>query len=449
MRKVSASDWIRRSAEYPADDHLTMAPPRVRTLRARRNRAKQEEAEKDLPPVALLAGKAASLPPVAAAAGMAVAEPAIARGEVGPVREPKLPPVAAAAGRAAREKETAVDLTADADDTKAPRVARAPAERELPPAGSRMQAFIEPAPAVQRPSRPQFEPLPVQLPSHELVSKVTRQRSNQPQRSRPRGTIAAELFSFCVLLAGIAYALIAGGHFAERGSMRGLVNQASALIGLSAENVQIIGLEKNTREQVLTAIGVEENGTLIGFDAGKARNTLESLDWVSRASVQRLFPNRLLVEITERHPFALWQHDGTFQVIDKEGIPMPSLNIKAYRHLPIVVGEGANVAAADLVNHLEAQPEIISMVRAAVRVADRRWVLYLKNTIKVDLPEKDVDEALGMLVTLTDRYGVMSRDITRIDMRLNDRVVVTLSDEAVEKLNQTKSAKPVRVSRSN
>ncbi|WP_342641942.1 cell division protein FtsQ/DivIB [Rhodoligotrophos ferricapiens] len=541
MGKVSASDWIRRSAEYPTDGALALLPPRVKTIRA----GSAQAAKPKLPPVAAAAGLASAtqpsapdlppvakaaksekfdvaptflrsgvgLPPVAAAAssnpgdaspgsrdmrapavtpdlGTPSGEPKLAakdgprlppaaaaagksgQGNIGagdipsvvsPVREPalttskeapRLPPVAAAAGKASMASTEPPVAAAAGGATRTSRPSELRAERAREPEASpraktRMEALVEPRPAPAKISRPQFEPLPVQLPSHELVTKVTRQRRTDP-RERARGRLIGDIAPATFLLVSLIVSLVMGGHFEERGgSLRGLVNATASLIGLSADDVRITGLDQQTPEQVLAAIGVEQGGSLIGFDANEARKKLEQLDWISHASVLRLFPNKLLIDLTERHPFALWQSDGVFKVVDKSGIPMPSLEVRAYRNLPIVVGEGANLAALDLVNHLEAQPDIMSLTRAAVRVADRRWVLYLHNSIKVDLPEEQIDEALVLLKTLIDRYGIMTRDIVNIDMRLHDRVVVRMSDEAAEKLKaQEKTSKPVKVSQS-
>lgn len=242
------------------------------------------------------------------------------------------------------------------------------------------------------------------------------------------------------LFATLVYGLALGGHFAVRDStLRVLLNEASGMVGLAANDITVTGLHRQSRAAVLAAIGVEQGGSLIGFDAGRARDALARLDWVAEASVLRLFPNRLHVEVTERVPFALWQEEGEFYVIDRSGAAMTRLPVSEYRSLPIVVGKGANEAAAGLVNQLEAQPALKSMLRAAVRVAERRWTLYLANGIKVALPDEGVAGALATLMTLTDRHGLMTRDIVSVDLRLPDRVTVRLSDEAVEKLEKAQS----------
>jgi cell division protein FtsQ len=50
----------------------------------------------------------------------------------------------------------------------------------------------------------------------------------------------------------------------------------------------------------------------------------------------------------------------------------------------------------------------------------------------VRLPEEDVAVALARLVTLDKQKQLLSRDIVAVDLRLPDRVVVRLSDEAAK-----------------
>lgn len=249
-----------------------------------------------------------------------------------------------------------------------------------------------------------------------------------------RTLVAARLSALAFLIATLSYGLMLGGHFDVRGgSLRALVDEGSAIIGLSAQQITVRGLREQSRETVLAAIAVEEGRSLVGFDAARARSSLEALDWVAHASVLRLFPNQLLVEVVERVPYALWQDRGELYVVDRNGAVMTSLHPRAYADLPLVVGEGANEAAESLVNHLEAQPALQSMVAAASRVAERRWTLHLANGIRVMLPQENVSESLSLLMAMIDRHGLMTRDIESVDLRLAGRVAVRLTEAAFEK----------------
>ena len=72
------------------------------------------------------------------------------------------------------------------------------------------------------------------------------------------------------------------------------------LVGMAAQEITITGLEHHEPESLLSAIGVQPGGSLMGFDAVRARNILQNLYWIESAKVQRLFPNQLVVEVRER-----------------------------------------------------------------------------------------------------------------------------------------------------
>ena len=126
-------------------------------------------------------------------------------------------------------------------------------------------------------------------------------------------------------------------------------------------------------EVLLSAIGVSPGGSLIGFDAALARRILENLDWIEGAKVQRRFPNQLDIAVRERDPFAIWQRGAAYYVIDKTGAAMSGLAASQLVKLPLVTGEGANLAAAELIYQLEAYPDLMLQVKAAARVGGRRW----------------------------------------------------------------------------
>jgi cell division protein FtsQ len=95
--------------------------------------------------------------------------------------------------------------------------------------------------------------------------------------------------------------------------------------GYAAHDIRISGLKWHSPPAVLDAIGVTPGGPLVGFEPARARRLLENLDWVKSARVHRLFPNQLEIHIVERQPFAIWQRDGRFHVIDDAGVALSSI----------------------------------------------------------------------------------------------------------------------------
>jgi cell division protein FtsQ len=244
-----------------------------------------------------------------------------------------------------------------------------------------------------------------------------------------RFRLALRAGAVAVLGLVVASGLLRGGHLDYEGSKwLMLPGKAAGLVGLAAEDITITGLEHHEPDVLLAAIGVKPGASLIGFDAGHARRILEGLDWIENAKVQRLFPNQLAVEVKEREPFAIWQRGEAYYVIDHTGSAMSGLAASKLVRLPLVTGEGANTAAADLINQLSAYPDILLQMKAAARVGKRRWTLYLDSGITVQLPERDWQDALRMADELNRTQQLLSRGIRSVDLRLAGRVIVEVAE---------------------
>lgn len=236
--------------------------------------------------------------------------------------------------------------------------------------------------------------------------------------------------------AAIVYGLAVGGHIAAVGTY--FATQADAVvaaIGFQVSEVTVAGRERTTRADVLAALRVEQGQSIFDVDLVEARENLLRLDWVSDATVSRILPDRVHVDLVERRPFAVWQRGGRLAVIDRAGSPITETGVDAYGYLPFVVGHGAAREAAAFTDLVAQWPELQARVRAYVRVGDRRWNLRLENGVDVLLPETGVEDTLAELVTLEDTHRLLARDIEAIDMRLHDRFTVKLSPDAAARRN--------------
>ncbi len=228
----------------------------------------------------------------------------------------------------------------------------------------------------------------------------------------------------------ILHGLETGGHLQDpRNPLYGISGNVAGYFGYAARDIAIAGLEHQTANAVLSVIGVRPDSPLVFFDATRAKRILENVDWVEQASVRRLHPNRLEIEVVERKPYAVWQRGGAHYVIDRTGVALSTLSASDHGDLMIVTGEGANEGVFELVNHLEDYQRLHSQVKAAARVGQRRWTLYLHSGVKVALPEHGIAPALAKLDALQRQYGVLEKAVTLIDLRLQDRVAIRLENE--------------------
>ena len=242
----------------------------------------------------------------------------------------------------------------------------------------------------------------------------------QKRLLRPAGWVA--FATFVVLLGLIAVRSAAPGGTLV--TLRERLGGATGFAGLRVTDVVIEG-RANTPEPLLrAALGVNIGDPVLGFSIELARQRIETLSWVEHATVERRLPGTVVVFLQERRPFAVWQNQGKFVLIDRSGQVVANQNVAEFRQLPLVVGPGAPAAAATLIDALTDRPELQKRVVAAVRVGERRWNLRLNNGADVMLPEGHEVQAIDRLMQLQQQHALLDRPLAAIDMRLGDRLVV-------------------------
>jgi cell division protein FtsQ len=245
----------------------------------------------------------------------------------------------------------------------------------------------------------------------------------------PRGAGVAA--SALIILGGIGFGIVRGDHVPEvLDTLRDLRDSAANTAGFNIAGVALTGNKHMSREEIFATAGVTGHSSLLFLDVADARMRLKTNPWIADATVQKLYPDRLQIAITERVAFALWQKDGRIGVIAEDGTVLEPYLSRRFVSLPLFVGAGAATRAKDFQALIERYPGIRDQLRAAVLVSERRWNLRLKNGVDVELPEDGLEHALDRLVALDRDKKLLSRDITVVDLRLPDRVTVRQSDAA-------------------
>ena len=198
----------------------------------------------------------------------------------------------------------------------------------------------------------------------------------------------------------------------------------AARAGMQVRHIVIEG-RANTPEPVLRgAMDVHRGTPILAVPIRAVAARIERLSWVQHATVERRLPDTIVVRLIERRPFAIWQDQGKFRLIDRDGDTVADRNARDFRALPLVVGPGAPRAAARLLDALNAQPELAPRVAAAVRVDSRRWDLMMKSGMTVRLPGGHAVRAIARLAQLQAQFALLDRPLRFIDLRLPSMLVL-------------------------
>lgn len=240
--------------------------------------------------------------------------------------------------------------------------------------------------------------------------------------------------------AGLLLTVVAVGGLAlwHSGKPQRLVRDAgeaflarSAEAGFQVADITVTGRRRTPSAQLVTALGARYGDPILGLDIAAARARIEALPSVRAAAIERRLPGAIHLSIVEREPVALWQTDSRFVLVDRDGHRIPGA-IEGFEDLPLIVGEGAPARTDELFALLATEPELAARVKAAIRVGNRRWNIKLDDVekgLEARLPELDTEAAWHRLAELEKTRALSGKQITMIDLRVPDRLVLKSARE--------------------
>ena len=102
-----------------------------------------------------------------------------------------------------------------------------------------------------------------------------------------------------------------------------------ANLGLTVREVHLQGVSKAAQDEVSAAAAIKAGEPLLGVDLAAVRARVERVGWVDHARVIRLFPDTLVIAVTERPLMAVWQHAGQAVVVTNNGARSPDRSTPA------------------------------------------------------------------------------------------------------------------------
>lgn len=185
-------------------------------------------------------------------------------------------------------------------------------------------------------------------------------------------------------------------------------------------------------EQLKASLGLQPGDPILGLSVDDIQGRIKTLSWVKDAAVERQLPGTLHIHIEERHPVAVWQHQGKLRLVDESGhvIEEEDATAEKYRPLLLVVGGDAPEHTMELMRMLNSAPELLPLVESAVRVGKRRWDIRFHNKLEVKLPAENAQRAWTLLAQMEKEQGLMERNVRKVDLRLEDRVFLDVPPEA-------------------
>lgn len=237
-------------------------------------------------------------------------------------------------------------------------------------------------------------------------------------------------FQFAVPLLLVAAAIIS--MVVWRSSANIWFMETSRDAGLVLSSLKVSGTSRTSDHDLQAVLDIDNGMPLLAIDLDNLQARIEALPWVKQAIINRQLPGELVIDVTEREPYALVQSAGRLALVDSEGVRITEQGLSAFRHLPLLVGDLAATDYGTFEQLMAEQPTLAARVKSAVRVGGRRWDIIFDNGVRVKLPAEhltDYNAALAWrkFADIERRQQLLAREISVIDLRQPDRLIVRVT----------------------
>lgn len=241
------------------------------------------------------------------------------------------------------------------------------------------------------------------------------------------------LVFFAVLFA-LAVAVLAAFRIPQMMGMS--VGEAIGEAGFAVRRVEIKGLERMDRLPVYNVALDQQSMAMPLVDLDGTRRRLLEFGWVREARVSRRLPDTLVVDIVERRPAAIWQHNRQLALIDSDGVVLEEVRLDSMPDLPLVIGPAANHHAAELARLVAAAPQLKPIMAGATWIGGRRWDIRFQSGETLALPEGEAaaKKALAHFARMDQATQLLGRGYPRFDMRIPGKFVIRISSQPGSKV---------------
>ena len=121
-----------------------------------------------------------------------------------------------------------------------------------------------------------------------------------------------------------------------RAAVRFLLNARQTAL-IHPEQVELTGNHYVSRAHVLEIFAADRGKSVLRIPLDERRRQIEEIPWVERATLRRILPNQIEVEVSERTPIAFLREGSEMGLVDVHGVALDR-PLEGDFHFPVVTG---------------------------------------------------------------------------------------------------------------
>ena len=225
---------------------------------------------------------------------------------------------------------------------------------------------------------------------------------------------------------------------------------------LKPDQVELTGNHIVSREAVLQQFARDRGHSVVRIPLDARRSALEELSWVESASVQRILPNHIRVELTERTPIAFLRNGTELALIDAHGVILDRARGENLQ-FPIVTGLSESMPREERGRRMQTYQEFMGAVdQVRAGSADRVSEIDLANprdlrvvmtgiaapndpqAVTIQFGQNDFAGKYRMVVDNFSQWQASNGRVRSIDLQYSRQVILNTDTSATTTVAKTR-----------
>lgn len=232
----------------------------------------------------------------------------------------------------------------------------------------------------------------------------------------------------------------------------------------TSDSILTTGNSQLTRSDLLSVFGADIGRNVFYVPLSERRGQLEQIPWVERATVMRILPDQLRVEVKERTPVAFARLGNQIKLVDAAGVILdmpPAMMAARHFSFPVVTGiepgDPLSTRAARMqlyerfMKGLDSGGQRLSQQVSEVDLSDpedvRVRVPVKSSDLLLHFGDKDFLARYRVFESHVSEWEQQYPQLAAVDLRYNGEVVLKMANNAgAQRASSGADAKPAKAS---
>jgi cell division protein FtsQ len=199
------------------------------------------------------------------------------------------------------------------------------------------------------------------------------------------------------------------------------------------QKLSVLGARRVRESQVLAKVGFEAGTNVFRANLDEIRRSVEELDWVRYASVQRVLPDQIIIRLVEREPIGLTRIQSEIYQFDADG-KILDIDSPAGANFPILDGLRAgdrkgNQQKVETYRKVMEEVGQTSLSEIHINEAGEVTVVSASEPVSINLGAGDFRNRWVRYLQLRPQIQQQYPEAVRVDLRFKNQVIIKMTDD--------------------